>query len=674
MALVCALTLPAPGAAAARLRVLDAGVLTPVLRAGETAKVKVAVRNTARRAVRGGTIRFRVDGAKAPGSARVGRIRGRSTKTVTGRVTIPAGTRPGARGLSVCLGRQCAKRTEPLGVLAAPAAGSLGGLDVTPRPAEGASTAEGTISRDGGSLTAIAPDGRVYTLVVPSGALADDTAVTMTPLAAVDGSPFAGGLVGGVALQPAGLEFARPAALVISGEGVAPAPGQAAFAYDGAGRDFHVSGWFRRPPAFAAGWADPEKSVVIPVEHFSGYGVAPATDLESARELRYSAMEARNRLTQEVGRAIGEERNRQLRGEETGDLQDLTGPALGEFLEQVLLPEAAAASFSDAMFESAVRDFLSWERQRQILGQSDEVPERYAKLVERVNQLLAIAWEKLVERAEKRCYAGDFSIIARIVPLERQRELLGSSVLGTSGDPNEFSAALVRCMKFELRVVTRVEHRGAGGTPGFRGSVDETYELRAVVPLAMGSGDGIQAVTAELSGTAPLTYAVATQQSEGEVDFGFGASRCQTNSTGQTIAGQLTVQQGWLGLSPKGVNEVRRILDPFVSFDVGDPQEEINQRCQVRVGQENSTTDENQFERNWLRWWRAFHRTEHVNSDTAGGGDGEADPGPWRFTLRPQPWPLVGLYAADESDAVYGVRVIDTWELVHTPPRRPGKG
>src|SRR4051794_21924183 len=110
---VSALALPATAGAA--LKVLDMGVLSPVVSASGKSKVKVLVRNTGRKPVRAGVVRFRLagKGGKAlAGSAKVGRIKARSVKTATGVVAIPKGLAPGAHAIVGCLGAICAKRPE----------------------------------------------------------------------------------------------------------------------------------------------------------------------------------------------------------------------------------------------------------------------------------------------------------------------------------------------------------------------------------------------------------------------------------------------------------------------------------------------------------------------------------------------------------------------------------
>ena len=660
--------LATPAAAPAAVRIVDIGVLSPIADPGDRSKVRVLVRNSGRRAVRAGAVRFQLDGRTA-GSARVGRVQRGATKTVTGTLRFATGLTVGAHSVRACLGGRCRRQAEPVAVAAPLRADSLGTLDVVPRPAEGGFPGVGVIPQEGGSLYAVAADGTLYTLIVPPGALGSSTSVSMTPLASVDGVPFAGGILGGVQLEPSGLEFARPAALVITRDGLRPEAGQVTFGYTGDGADLHLGGWFARLPDFIAGLYQPERSIVLPVEHFSGIGVAPATDLEIARQLRYDALYARDRLAQQLGKVIIDERNRQvIKGAEATDLSSLTAAAMTTFLEQVLLPEAAAASFSDAMYEAAVRDFLGWERQRQLLGgeENGSSDARHIQALERYHDLMDTAWKRVVERAEARCFQGDFSVLARILPLERQRSLTGQD-----HRVNEFSEVLKRCWQFELRVRSRVEHKATGGDASFGGTVDETYELVATVPLRLAPGsDGVGVLDMSLVGDAPFRYATASHYGEGQVEFGKFGGSCTTRSTGQTRPGHITVREGLPGygvvsrnLEPgkdpkraRHVLEVAQRIRPFLLLDVGDPQEQI------------AGCDQTRWERSWLRYWAPVHYPER----SIEGRDEQraylADPGPWRLVFDKGRYPIVGRLVVDRSEPRYAYRVTELWELVHSPP------
>src|SRR5947209_3801477 len=62
--------------------------------------------------------------------------------------------------------------------------------------------ATAVIGTAGGSLTATASDGTIFTLTIPSQALLSSETVTITPVAQAMNVPFSGGLVAGVELEP----------------------------------------------------------------------------------------------------------------------------------------------------------------------------------------------------------------------------------------------------------------------------------------------------------------------------------------------------------------------------------------------------------------------------------------------------------------------------------------
>src|SRR5436190_142273 len=71
----------------------------------------------------------------------------------------------------------------------------------------------------GARLSTTGPDGTVYTLKVPDGALATETTVTMTPWKSATGTGLAGGRPFGVRLTPSGTEFLLPVTLRIDAPG-----------------------------------------------------------------------------------------------------------------------------------------------------------------------------------------------------------------------------------------------------------------------------------------------------------------------------------------------------------------------------------------------------------------------------------------------------------------------
>jgi hypothetical protein len=118
-----------------------------------------------------------------------------------------------------------------------------------------------TIGPSGGELSARSKNGTRYRLQIPPGALAQDVAVELVPVAQFSGLPFSGARVAGVRLSPDGLQLARPATLTAQATKAFPAT-MIGFA-SGKKTRFEVT------DASAAG-----RTLSIGVEHFSEHGAA----------------------------------------------------------------------------------------------------------------------------------------------------------------------------------------------------------------------------------------------------------------------------------------------------------------------------------------------------------------------------------------------------------------
>jgi hypothetical protein len=131
---------------------------------------------------------------------------------------------------------------------------------------ESAATASATIGAAGGTVTAVAADGRRYTLTVPAGALAADAAITATPIVSMGNAPLADGLRGGVRFGPSGTRFAVPATLRIEGASTAVTAGRLlGFVRSDDGAVMRLL-----PVTSAPGAVD------VPVLHFSDVGITEA--------------------------------------------------------------------------------------------------------------------------------------------------------------------------------------------------------------------------------------------------------------------------------------------------------------------------------------------------------------------------------------------------------------
>ena len=112
-----------------------------------------------------------------------------------------------------------------------------------------AHSAQATIGRSGGQISATGADGTVYALDIPKNALADTTLITMTPLSKVAGMPFDGKASYAVQLEPEGLYLYYDAILTITPQMRADPPNP----IPGRSRSFSVT----RPRAQTVGLAIP---------------------------------------------------------------------------------------------------------------------------------------------------------------------------------------------------------------------------------------------------------------------------------------------------------------------------------------------------------------------------------------------------------------------------------
>jgi hypothetical protein len=132
----------------------------------------------------------------------------------------------------------------------------------------------------GGGILQTTQAGRRYTLSVPDGALAQSVTVSMTPVTAIGGFPFSGGLVAAVRFAPDGLQFLQPVTLTI--EGVSPPASNTpepqalvGFSVDGTATKYTLL------PSQIDG-----SLIRVTVSHFSSAGIANASIADFERIVR----------------------------------------------------------------------------------------------------------------------------------------------------------------------------------------------------------------------------------------------------------------------------------------------------------------------------------------------------------------------------------------------------
>ncbi len=343
------------------------------------------------------------------------------------------------------------------------------------------------IPAQGGTLTATGTDGTRYTLTIPEGALLVDTEISMTPVSAVDGLPFSGGLGGAVKLEPSGLTFDQFVTLKIEPVKSIPLDQQVLFGFDQDGKDLHL----------ALPGAD-SQAVEIRMLHFSGAGLAEGTSDEKAAVYKRMADRVETRLTNELANYL-----QGLRAGAEPDPAALDA-IFEEYYNSVVLSRlkaASAASGTCADAQKAMQTYLEWARQLSLLGGE----ERVAKAKNVIAEFGPTAAKKCFDEEYKRCalqhqIAG---MIPMLLSFERQGELLGALSPSDPGqedkdwaDARTYGRELaVKCFQWDLVFTSSGKFRT--GSDGFDSSV------KAKIPIRVeGGADNL--FNLKLTGTSAL--------------------------------------------------------------------------------------------------------------------------------------------------------------------------
>jgi hypothetical protein len=487
--------------------------------------------------------------------------RGRSTRG-TLRVTVPHGARAGRYKLSLCVGRACrtagtftlraecgcvrpgtrpaapatpASPTTPTPAPAAPVPAPGGPTPVDPPAAPGgnpsaapdpldvdptldtAHAVTATIDPTGGTLQTTGADGTHYRLDVPPGGVLGPVAITLTPLAKVDGLPFSGGLVAGAALAPDGLQFANPARLTITGAPAVDPARETPFGYRGDGHDLAMT------PLVM----DPELQA-FDLYHFSSYGIASATEAERRAQLIRETEDVTGRLQQILAFEIEMSRWHELTGLGRPLDVEIVHDAEHHYHKLVLLPLMQAALDDLELAPRAMEKFLSWDRQIRLLLGDDYMKAEREHLGQLLDQLLL----KLAERLYAKCHAGDPGALPLILAWSRQISLMGESSPARQRAVDEFAA----CAHFEVDLETTVAQTDKGDDPEqtFHGHLTAT-----AVPLQLAGGFSVM-------GSGPWQQDRFTITPAGASDHGCWFATSGFAPTGTATLGPLELGVNWI--------------------------------------------------------------------------------------------------------------------------------
>lgn len=299
----------------------------------------------------------------------------------------------------------------------------------------------------GGAVFLGLPDGVQYGIEFSTNAVFDATMVTLTLVTNLTGLPTAAGAMTAVRLEPAGLVLAAPTFLSIEFPTNIPAAQISSFAFDNNGANLHLvpdvvvtnrvrilvnqlrgygSGVFTEAEVTELGATVPPAARSRPSRHATMEECYPE-DEEAAKEMREELENKIRPLQQEIAEKLSLERQRQLLGvADEGEGVQAIGEAMstGEtFYQNEIVPKVSTATQRCATTRELLTWMLGWERQKQLLGTaSDDDPG-----ATEISQTMCAGFRKCQEQAIECCRTkgGDTRLIAFLLGLERQRQLLG---------------------------------------------------------------------------------------------------------------------------------------------------------------------------------------------------------------------------------------------------------
>lgn len=293
----------------------------------------------------------------------------------------------------------------------------------------------------GGTLSATAADGTVYTLTVPADALFEATRITMTPLSGISGLPVTGPAAG-VELGPSGTQFFKPVTLTVKLPPGAswPIDRQIPVGLEGTGNVASLA-------ALDPSQTDPTFKLM----HFSSYAVLLSekgmnSTLSQADVRRRFGGSEEQRLRSAAAEILGRERQKQLLGVADGEVNIPFPDLLAEYEEKVVKVRVAQARSSCAAARLALNTVLGHERQKALLGIGDG---SVGALLPHFDVVHEICMKEEYE------ICRDEHILTRVLPILlgmlRQAQLLGF-------EPGSPPPGLVKaedytrkCLQFELQ-------------------------------------------------------------------------------------------------------------------------------------------------------------------------------------------------------------------------------
>ena len=473
-------------------------------------------------------------------------------------------------------------------------------------------TATGTITAvGGGSLSASAADGTVFTLTVPPNAIEYDQAISMTPVSSVSSLPFAGGLAAGVDLEPSGLVLLTGATLTIHTPARIPSSEETPVAWNGSGDDF-----FLFPPTPAGG------DLQLLISHFAGYGVAHGTDAERTAQLAREPLDDGDLLEHQSSATLRAGRAAALpAGSLLADATDWRAAYKAQMDAAYALYKSAMTNFdgnADLCIQ-LVLDVLSWKRG--IEGRLGPLDSEFPGRSEEIHSLFTSMVKNALASLHSRCQL-DVRALDDIPPL-----LFIASWQGL--DVQIEADEAVRCLSFTLDFKSTI----SASQPTPQGVLVIKESVHGNLVLTTPTYPSLTAGSGNIASTA------------GSIDY--AANNCAVSYAPATA--QFRAYLRWNNLF-NGGNILSKLELTALYYSISDVASTLTLTC---PGGEPAKTNS---------WWFNLHLIAHQLAQPVLGYEYERDG--FRLTGTRSPWatahqtaPPVGLHIDESTD----------FRLDHTP-------
>ena len=294
-----------------------------------------------------------------------------------------------------------------------------------------------TMGDEGGSLEVEGPDGTLYQLELPPGALLTEQTITLTPITDITNLPLSGGLHAAVQILPEGLDLVLPAALTITPPSPFDPENAVPFGYNGVDHSLYLV------PAARLG-----ESFQTYLSHFSADGVGTGTPAEREQIVSQPAPSAADQYSSDASETLSDCFNQEGDLEPDQEAQDALTQHLMAWWKDGIQPALVFSGKSESIevFTSAVNEYLAWKKQvsitASILSLDDE--DYFADEIEEGWDLIKTAFENIRTATVRACTDDhDLRALNVLFRLERLADLLALPPVSVNEVYNS-------CLQFEL--------------------------------------------------------------------------------------------------------------------------------------------------------------------------------------------------------------------------------